>query len=59
MSSVIKIEACTKGTKHEYHGNSLADFHARAAAIESIEIVALVGEAHSASAENDPSLPDF
>ena len=59
MLSVIKIEAHTKRTEHEYQGNALAAFHTRAGAIESIKIVAHVDEAHSVSAKNDPSSPDF
>lgn len=48
---IIKIEAHTKGTEPEYQSNSLADFHAQAAATESIKIVAHVDEVHSVSAE--------
>lgn len=47
---IIKIEAHTKGTEPEYQSNSLADFHAQAAATESIKIVAHVDEVHSVSA---------
>lgn len=57
--AVIKIETHTKRTEPEYQGDALADFHAKAEAIESIKIVAHVDEVHSASAENSPSLPGF
>lgn len=37
--AVIKIEAHTKRTKPEYEGNTLADFHAKAAPTESLKIL--------------------
>ena len=57
--AVIKIEAHTKSTESEHQGNGLADFHVKAAATESVKIVAHADEIHSASAKNGSSSPDF
>ena len=59
MWSVIKIEAHIIGTEPECQRNAPPDFRARAAAIESIKIVAHVDEVYSASAKNEPSWPGF
>ena len=53
-----KIEAHTTRLI-PYQKNVLADFLAKAAAIETTKVVANVDEVHFASAENDPSLQDF
>lgn len=50
------MEAPTKKTESECHGNTLADFHAKAETTDSIKSVAHVDEVHSAFSENDPSL---
>lgn len=46
MLSDTKIDAYTKRTELKYKEYALADFHAKAAATESIKIVAYVGEVH-------------
>ena len=55
---VIKTESYTKSFEPDYRG-TLADFQATAAATESVKIAAHVDDIHSASAKNDPSVPDF
>lgn len=57
--ALIKIGACTKGTKPEYQGDALADFHAKTAETQSVKVVAHVDEVYSASKKNYPLIPDF
>lgn len=47
----IKIKTHTKRTEAEYQENALADFQAKAAVTQSIQIVAHVDEVQSASAK--------
>lgn len=44
-------QAHTKRTETEYQENSMADFHAMAAATETVKIVAHIDEVHPASAK--------
>ena len=56
---VLKLRLQLKKTELDYEGLTLTDLHAKAAAIESVNVVARVDEVHFVSAKEDPLLPDF
>lgn len=58
-TAVIKTKFYTKKTEPDDQRNSLTNFTPKAAATESTKVMAHVDEVHSASAKNDPLLPDF
>lgn len=51
MLSVFKTEAHTKSTAHKYQGNTLGDFHGKAAATRTMKIVAPMHKVHFAFAK--------
>ena len=56
---LLKLRLQLKKTELDYEGLTLTDLLAKAAATESVMIVAEVDKVHSASAKNDLSLPNF
>lgn len=56
--AIIKRSSAQR-TESRVLGKCLADFHAKAAATESVKIVAHVDEIYSISAKNDPLLLNF
>lgn len=56
---LLKLRLQLKKTELDYEGITLTDLHTKAAATESVNVVAQVDEVHFVCAKEDPFLPDF